>query len=163
MLIFRIFSENFSMNQSAIEIFKTEDGATEIRVVLEKDTVWLNLNQLSFLFERDKSVISMHIGNIFKEQELESSSTVANFATVQIEGERTVERTIEFFNLDVIISVRYRVNSKRGTQFRVWANKILKDYLVSGFALNKRKLLQQNEQLKEFNSKYLLNGNQQAA
>jgi hypothetical protein len=152
------------MNQSSIEIFKTEDGATEIKVVLEKDTVWLNLNQLSFLFDRDKSLISRHIGNIFKEQELESSSTVAKFATVQIEGERTVERTIEYFNLDIIISVGYRVNSKRGTQFRIWANKILKDYLVSGFALNEKKLLQQNEQLKKLNSRYFLNnGNQQAA
>lgn len=137
------------MNQSAIEIFKTEDGATEIRVVLDNETVWLNLNQISSLFERDKSVISRHIGNIFKEEELQKDSTVANFATVQFEGDREVERIIEFFNLDVIISVGYRIKSKRGTQFRIWANKILKDYLLEGFVLNEKKLIQQNEKLKE--------------
>ncbi len=137
------------MNQSAIEIFKTEDGTTEIRVVLDNDTVWLNLNQISSLFERDKSVISRHIGNVFKEEELQKDSTVANFATVQFEGDREVERIIEYFNLDVIISVGYRIKSKRGTQFRIWANKILKDYLLEGFVLNEKKLIQQNEKLKE--------------
>jgi len=156
MLIFRIFSENFSMNQSAIEIFKTEDGNTEIRVVLEKDTVWLNLNQLSFLFERDKSVISRHIGNIFKEQELLKNSVVAKIATTADDG-KTYQ--VEFFNLDVIISVGYRVNSKRGTQFRIWANKILKEYLVKGFVLNERKLQQQNEQLKELQESIKILGN----
>ena len=137
------------MNQSSIEIFRTEDGTTEIRVILDNDTVWLNLNQISSLFERDKSVISRHIGNVFKEEELQKDSTVANFATVQFEGDREVERIIEYFNLDVIISVGYRIKSKRGTQFRIWANKILKEYLLDGFVLNEKKLIQQNEKLKD--------------
>ena len=134
------------MNQSAIEIFKTEDGATEIRVILDNDTVWLNLNQISSLFERDKSVISRHIGNVFKEGELLRNSVVANFATTAEDG-KTYQ--VDFYNLDVIISVGYRIKSKRGTQFRIWANKILKEYLLDGFVLNEKKLIQQNEKLKE--------------
>lgn len=93
----------------------------KFEVRLEKDTVWLSLNQMAGLFERDKSVISRHLHNIFKTKELDRSSTVAFFATVQDEGGRLVERKIEYFNLDTIISVGYRVNSKRGTQFRIWA------------------------------------------
>ena len=138
--------EIFSMNQSAIEIFKTEDGATEIRVILDNDTVWLNLNQISSLFERDKSVISRHIGNVFKEGELLRNSVVANFATTAEDG-KTYQ--VDFYNLDVIISVGYRIKSKRGTQFRIWANKILKEYLLDGFVLNEKKLIQQNEKLKD--------------
>ncbi len=134
------------MNQSAIEIFKTEDGATEIRVILDNDTVWLNLNQISSLFERDKSVISRHIGNVFKEGELLRNSVVANFATTAEDG-KTYQ--VDFYNLDVIISVGYRIKSKRGTQFRIWANKILKEYLLDGFVLNEKKLIQQNEKLKD--------------
>lgn len=134
------------MNQSAIEIFKTEDGATEIRVILDNDTVWLNLNQISSLFERDKSVISRHIGNVFKEGELLRNSVVANFATTAEDG-KTYQ--VDFYNLDVIISVGYRIKSKRGTQFRIWANKILKEYLLNGFILNEKKLILQNEKLKE--------------
>lgn len=134
------------MNQSTIEIFKTEDGATEIRVIFEGETVWLNLNQISSLFERDKSVISRHIGNVFKEGELLRNSVVANFATTAEDG-KTYQ--VDFYNLDVIISVGYRIKSKRGTQFRIWANKILKEYLLDGFVLNEKKLIQQNEKLKE--------------
>ena len=134
------------MNQSAIEIFKTEDGATEIRVILDNDTVWLNLNQISSLFERDKSVISRHIGNVFKEGELLRNSVVANFATTAEDG-KTYQ--VDFYNLDVIISVGYRIKSKRGTQFRIWANKILKEYLLDGFVLNEKKLIHQNEKLKD--------------
>ncbi len=144
------------MNQSSIEIFKTEDGATEIRVVLENETVWLNLNQISSLFERDKSVISRHIGNIFKEGELHRNSVVANFATTAEDG-KTYQ--VDFFNLDVIISVGYRIKSKRGTQFRIWANKILKDYLLEGFVLNEKKLIQQNEKLIELQESIKILGN----
>jgi prophage maintenance system killer protein len=147
------------MNNSEIQIFKAQDGTTEIQVKLENDTVWLNLMQLTELFQRDKSVISRHINNIFKEKELEKQATVANFATVQLEGDREVERNIEFFNLDVIISVGYRIKSKRGTQFRIWANKILKDYLIQGFSINERRLLQQNEQLKQLQESVKLLGN----
>ena len=147
------------MNKSQIEIYKIENGKTEISVNLDGDTVWLNLNQLTELFQRDKSVISRHINNIFKEEELDKTSTVAKFATVQIEGGRNTERQIEYFNLDVIISVGYRVKSKRGTDFRIWANKILKDYLIKGYSINEKRLLKQNEQLKELKESIKILGN----
>ncbi len=137
------------MNSSSIEIYKLEGGNTEISVILEGETVWLSLNQLTDLFQRDKSVISRHITNIFKEGELKRGATVANFATVQTEGEREITRSIEYFNLDVIISIGYRVKSQRGTDFRIWANRILKDYLIRGYSINEKRLTQQNEQLKE--------------
>ena len=147
------------MNNSGIEIFKTEDGKTQVQVVLENETVWLNLNQMANLFQRDKSVVSRHLSNVFKERELEKKATVAKFATVQHEGERNIKRVIEYFNLDVIISVGYRVKSKRGTQFRIWANKVLKDYLIKGFSLNEKMLIQQNEQLKELRESAKILGN----
>ena len=146
------------MNNSEITIFKTEDGKTEIQVKLENETVWLNLMQLSELFDRDKSVISRHINNVYRENELGKSSTVANFATVQFEGGRTVERNIEYYNLDVIISVGYRIKSQRGTQFRIWANKILKDYLIKGYSINEKRLVQQNEQLRQLQDSVKLLG-----
>ena len=133
-------------NKSEIIIYQAEDGTTAIDVRLLEETVWLNLLQLSTLFKRDKSVISRHISNIYKEKELQKSSTVANFATVQTEGNRRIERKVEFFNLDVIISVGYRVKSKRGTQFRIWANSILKEYLIKGFSLNEKRLKEQSQQ-----------------
>ncbi|MDN5350343.1 MAG: hypothetical protein PWQ54_1739 [Bacteroidales bacterium] len=147
------------MNNSDVRIYELEDGKTEITVQLDKDTVWLSLNHLVTLFDRDKSVISRHINNIFKEKELEREATVAYFATVQNEGGRKVERDIEYFNLDVIISVGYRVKSKRGTTFRIWANKILKDFLVKGYALNEKRLAQQNEQLTELQESVKILGN----
>ena len=119
-------------------ILYQSDNSIRLEVRVEDETVWLSLNQMSKLFDRDKSVISRHITNIFKEEELVMKSTVANFATVQMEGDRTVERDVEYFNLDVIISVGYRVKSKRGTQFRQWANRVLKEYLLRGYAINKR-------------------------
>jgi len=137
------------MEKSEIKIYKTPEGETSIEVKLEKDTVWLSLNQMVELFGRDKSVISRHIRNIFKEGELERISTVAKIATVQKEGDREIIRNIEYFNLDVIISVGYRIKSKRGTQFRIWANKILKDYLIKGYAINQQRLEKQVEQLNE--------------
>ena len=137
------------MNNSQIEIYRIDNENTEISVKLEGDTVWLNLIQMTDLFQRDKSVISRHINNVFKEGELQRKSTVAKFATVQSEGNRKITRSLEYFNLDVIISVGYRVKSKRGTDFRIWANKVLKNYLIEGYALNEKKLNKQNEQLKE--------------
>ncbi len=136
------------MENSEIKIYKTDEGKTSIKVKLEKETVWLSLNQISELFERDKSVISRHINNIFKEGELEKVSTVAKYATVQEEGKRKITRNIEFFNLDVIISVGYRIRSKRGTQFRIWANQVLKDYLIKGYVINQQRL---EKQIKQFN------------
>lgn len=121
-----------------IVIYQTEDGNTQIDVRLENETVWLSLDLMAMLFERDKSVVSRHIRNIYKEGELERASTVAKNATVQNESGRRVVRQIEYYNLDVIISVGYRVKSQRGTQFRIWANRVLKDYLVKGYAVNER-------------------------
>ena len=103
------------MDNSEIKIYKTQEGNISIDVKLENESVWVSLIQMTELFERDKSVISRHIRNVFKEKELERSSTVAKFATVQAEGKRKIERSIEYFNLDVIISVGYRIKSQRGT------------------------------------------------
>ena len=131
------------MNKGEIIIYKTNDGNTSIDVKLEEETVWLNLNQMSLLFDRNKSVISRHIRNVYNEKELIYSSTVAKNATVQREGEREIIRDIEYYNLDVIISVGYRVKSQRGTQFRIWANSVLKEYLVKGYAVNEKASKQQ--------------------
>ena len=124
------------MNDNQIIIYKTEDGVTKIDVRLENETVWLSLDQIAELFQRDKSTISRHIKNVFEEGELLRAATVAKNATVQREGEREVSREIEYYNLDVIISVGYRVKSLRGTQFRIWANNVLKEYMIKGFAMN---------------------------
>lgn len=128
------------MERNEVLIYITEDGTVKLEVAMESETVWLNLNQLCELFQRDKSVISRHIKNIYTEGELEESSTVAFFATVQNEGGRSIERKIAYYNLDVIISVGYRVKSLRGTQFRKWALKILKEYMIKGFALDDDRL-----------------------
>ena len=121
------------------EIIIFENQNVKLEVNMKDETVWLSLDQMAELFERDKSVISRHISNIFKE-ELDKDSTVAKFATVQNEGGRTIRRNIEYYNLDVVISVGYRVKSKNGTKFRQWANKILKDYMLKGYAVNQRRL-----------------------
>jgi len=118
------------MPNSEIRIFQAEDGKTEVSVRLENETVWLNQYQLEELFETDRTSIVKHISNIYKTKELNKESTSAKIAQVQKEGNREITRNILFYNLDLIIAVGYRVNSKRGTQFRIWANKILKDYLL---------------------------------
>ena len=123
-------------SRGGIIIYKTEDGLTKIDVNLHEETVWLSLDQMANLFQRDKSTVSRHVKNIFNEGELIRESTVAKFATVQNEGNRQVERAIEYYNLDVIISVGYRVKSQRGVQFRIWATNILKDYIKKGFAMD---------------------------
>jgi len=139
------------MDTRAIEIFKSEDGTTEIEVQIqaERDTVWLNQYQISELFLTDRTSIGRHISNIYKTKELSEDATSAKIAQVRKEGNRTIERQIGIYNLDVILSIGYKVHSERGRQFRVWANKVLSDYLVKGYALNERKLKEQNEQLKE--------------
>ena len=144
------------MKNSNIRIYQLEDGKTEINVQLDNETVWLNLNQMVDLFERDKSVISRHINNVFKEGELEKDSVVAKNATTALDG-KTYQ--VDYFNLDVIISVGYRIKSQRGTQFRIWANSILKDYLINGYALNEKRLSQQNDQLKELQESVKILGN----
>ena len=113
---------------SSLILYTTEDGLTKIEATFDRDTVWLSIDQMADLFQRNKSTISRHIGNIYKEGELDRTATVAKFATVQMEGERQVERQIEYYNLDVIISVGYRVKSQRGVQFRMWATAILKEF-----------------------------------
>lgn len=128
------------MSEQHFIIFKTEDNKVEVDVRFQNETVWLTLDQMSALFDRDKSTISRHIKNVFEEDELERAATVANFATVQTEGDRQVTRTIEYYNLDVIISVGYRVKSLRGTQFRQWATKRLNEYIRKGFTMDDERL-----------------------
>lgn len=123
-------------------LYRTEDGRTRLQVRLIGDSVWLSLNQIADLFQRDKSVISKHIKNIFEEGELDPSRTVAKFATVQTEGGRSVTREIEFYRLEMILAVGYRVKSPRGTQFRQWATAQLREYLVKGFAMDDERLKQ---------------------
>ncbi len=126
------------MEDNKIVIYQTEDGQTQIDVRLENETVWLTQAQMAELFQTDRTSIVRHINNIYKVEELDRKSTYAKIAQVQTEGKRNVKRNIPYFNLDMIISVGYRVNSKRGVKFRQWANKILKDYLVKGYAVNQR-------------------------
>jgi len=128
------------MEHSEIIIYQSEDGNSKVEVRLEGETVWLTLNQLAELFQRDKSVISRHIKAIFEEGELPLQGTVAKNATVQNEGGREVVREIDYYNLDMIISVGYRVNSHRGTQFRIWATQRLKEYIIKGFTLDDERL-----------------------
>jgi death-on-curing family protein len=128
-----------------IIIFKTESGIPQIDVKVEKDTVWLSQKQISQLFDKETHTINEHIKKIFKDGELSQNSTIRNFRIVQKEGSRNITRDIEHYNLDMIISVGYRVNSKRATQFRIWATNTLRDYLVQGYKVNENKLLEQKE------------------
>ena len=130
-------------NKGEIVIYKAQEGP-ELQVTLEKETVWLNLDQMADLFQRDKSVISRHIKNVYKEAELSQNSVVAFFATTAADGKTY---NVEYFNLDMIISVGYRVNSKRGTQFRIWATQRLGDFLLKGYLINEKRL-KENEELK---------------
>ncbi len=124
------------MDKGQFLLYQTPDGNSQIEVKLQNDTVWLSLDQMAELFQRNKSTISRHIKNVLEDGELQEEATIANFATVQNEGTRKVERVIAFYNLDMIISVGYRVHSYRGVQFRIWATKVLKEYIVKGFAMN---------------------------
>ena len=127
-------------NYGEIIMYQTDDGISKINVNMYDETVWLSLDQMAELFQRDKSTISRHIKNVFEDGELIRELTVAKFATVQNEGERLVERNIEYYNLDVIISVGYRVKSQRGVQFRIWATGVLKEYMKKGFAMDDERL-----------------------
>ena len=132
--------DNHKDKKIEVLIYQSKTGKIEFRGDLRKDTIWGSLNQIAELFGRDKSVISRHIKNIFKSNELQTSSTVAKIATVQKEGKREIGREIEYFNLDVILSVGYRVDSKQATQFRIWATKTLKQHLLEGYTVNKKQL-----------------------
>ncbi len=124
--------------KNEIIIYQPEELTTKIEVLLEDETVWLSQTQMADLFQSTKQNISLHINNVYKEGELQKEATVKEYLTVQTEGKRKVQRKITIYNLDVIISVGYRVKSKQGTQFRIWATKVLKDYLLKGYALNNR-------------------------
>lgn len=137
------------MPESEIVIYKSSEGNTEIQVKLEGDTIWLSQRQMADLFEKDTDTIGLHLKNIFQTGELDEKSTTEEYSVVQEEGNRKVKRNIKHYNLDAIISVGYRVNSKRGTQFRIWANKVLREYLVKGYAVNQKVLEEKNERFKE--------------
>ena len=127
------------MNQGEIVLYHAADNnKIQLEVRLDDETVWLSQAQMVVLFDSSKQNISLHINNFFKEKELAPDSTVKEYLTVQKEGYRTIRRTISVYSLDVIISVGYRVKSKRGTQFRIWANQVLKDYLLKGYAIHQR-------------------------
>ena len=132
-----------------IVIYQSEDGKTQLNVKLEGETVWLSQSQMSELFQTDRTVINRHIKNIYKSGELDEKATCAKNAQVRLEGNRTVTRNIPYYNLDVIISVGYRVNSIRGTRFRQWANSVLKQYLIKGYAVNEQIRKQQIVELRQ--------------
>lgn len=133
--------------KSNIEIYKSPDGATQVEVKFEEETVWLSQKMMSELFDKDSDTIGLHLKNIYIESELDEEATAEFFSVVQSEGKRQVKRDIKFYNLDAIISVGYRVNSKRGTQFRQWATKRLKEYLLEGYSINQKRLAERNLEL----------------
>lgn len=124
--------------KNEIILYRPNETAEHIEVRLEEETVWLSQHQMATLFNQTKQNVSLHINNCYREGELEKETTVKEYLTVQKEGKRSVKRKIEYYNLDVIISVGYRVKSKQGTQFRIWATRVLKDYLLKGYAINNR-------------------------
>lgn len=136
------------IKKGELKIYKSKEGP-RVKVRLEEETIWLNLNQIADLFDTDKSGVSRHIKNIYQNKELKQNLTVAKIATVQIEGGREIKRDIEYYNLDVVLSIGYRINSKRATQFRIWATKTLKDHLIKGYTINKKRLLETREKFKE--------------
>jgi hypothetical protein len=123
------------MEESGIKIFQSEDGKIEIQVVVQSESVWLSQKQMADLFEKDSDTIGLHLRKIYKSGELIKKATTEKYSVVQKEGSRNVTRTLNLYNLDAIISVGYRVNSKRGVQFRIWANQVVKDFLLKGYAL----------------------------
>jgi prophage maintenance system killer protein len=134
------------MASGEIIIYQTEDGQAKLDVRLEQETIWLSLDQIAVLFGRDKSVISRHLNNVFKSQELLRDSVVAKNATTASDGKTYM---VDYYNLDAIISVGYKVNSKRGTEFRIWATQVLKDHIVKGYTVNEKRLRDENARLKE--------------
>lgn len=137
------------MTDQKIEIHQMADDQTEFRVQFGNDSVWLNRQQMVELFGRDVKTLGKHINNVFKEGELDRHSTVAKFATVQTEGNRQVGRQVEHYNLDVVISIGYRVKSQRGTRFRIWATQRLKEYLLKGYTLNQQRFDSNSAELEQ--------------
>ena len=138
------------LSKGDLIIYEDENDKIEIEVFLYDETIWLPLNKIAELFEKDKSTISEHIKNIYDEQELSKDSTVGKFPTVQIEGNRSVSRNIDYYNLDMIITVGYRTNSKKATKFRQWATEVLKSYIIKGYSINKEKLKNPNRYGKDY-------------
>ena len=136
-------------NDNQIVVYQTADNQTQIEVHMENETVWLTQAQMAELFQTDRTSIVRHINKIYADDELDRDSTCAKIAQVQKEGQRTVRRSIPYFNLDMIISVGYRVNSKRGVKFRQWANRVLKQYLIKGYAINERLRHEQISELRQ--------------
>ncbi|WP_198411306.1 virulence RhuM family protein [Marinimicrobium alkaliphilum] len=128
------------MTEQQIRIFTTSDGRAQLEVALDRETVWLNQNQMATLFDTSTDNVGLHLKNIYREGELEEASTTEDFSVVRQEGKRQVQRRIKHYSLDAIISVGYRVSSRRATQFRQWATQTLKDHLVQGYTLNQRRL-----------------------
>ncbi|KAA6324682.1 hypothetical protein EZS27_026019 [termite gut metagenome] len=137
------------MDKGRIIIYQTSDGKSELDVRLENETVWLTQAQMVELFQSSKANISEHIKHIFQTKELDENSTVRNFRTVRSEGNREVSRELEHYNLDMIIATGYRVNTQRGTQFRIWANSVLKEYLIKGYTINTKLQSEQLQNLKQ--------------
>ena len=138
--VVREYRTTTQQNKGQMILFQTEDGQTKLEVQLQDETVWLSIDQMAELFQRNKSTISRHIKNVFEEGELDPDSTVAFFATVQKEGERQVERNVQYYNLDMIISLGYRIKSIIATQFRRWATERLKEYMIKGFTMDDERL-----------------------
>ena len=136
-------------NQKQVLIYQTEDGSFQTEVRIESDTIWLSQKQISELFNTSTDNIGLHIKNIYADGELSEEATTEDYSVVRLEGKRKVNRQLKHYNLDTIISVGYRVNSKQGTQFRIWANKVLREYLLQGYALNESKLKQQTKQISQ--------------
>ncbi len=147
------------MGKSQIVIYEAEDGQAKLDVRLQEETLWLSQRQMAELFEKDTDTIGLHLRNIYESGELDEKATTEYFSVVRKEGKRQVRRNIRFYNLDAIISVGYRVNSKRGTQFRIWANKVLKEYLVKGYAINEQRLREEQKQFRDLKRAVQLLGN----
>ena len=136
------------MKNKQIEIYQSQDGAPQVEVHFEQDTLWLSQAQMAHLFDKDVRTINEHVKNIYSEQELDSSNaTIRKFRIVRQEGSRHVQRDIDHYNLDMVISVGYRVNSKKGTQFRIWATQRLREYLTKGYTLNQQRFEENAQEL----------------
>ncbi|UPK71177.1 virulence protein RhuM/Fic/DOC family protein [Chitinophaga filiformis] len=147
------------MNDNQIFIYQTADGQTFVDVTMENDTLWLSQRRMAELFDKDSDTIGLHIKNIYADGELDEKSTTEEYSVVQQEGKRQVKRKVIHYNLDVILSVGYRVSSKRGTQFRIWANKVLKDHIVQGYSINENRLKEQGQQFNALKQTVRLLGN----
>ncbi|MBO9150815.1 RhuM family protein [Chitinophaga sp. GCM10012297] len=154
-----LWNKKTKMENNQIIIYQTADGEISIDVLLDKETVWLDQQNISDLFQTDRTSITKHIKNIYKSSELSEEATCAKIAQVQNEGNRRISRKISHYNLDMIISIGYRVNSIRGTQFRIWANKILRDYLIKGYSLNEKRLQEKSQQFEALKQTVRLMGN----